>query len=53
MLGLIGYAVLLGASVLDMLGFIDTVAGLGLIGLVHGGLFESPCRPGSSRGDST
>src|SRR5437588_9535155 len=39
-LGLIGYAALLGASVLDMLGLIDTVAGLGLAGLVPGGLFE-------------
>ena len=39
-LGLIGYAALLGASVLDMLGLIDTVAGLGLVGLVPGGLFE-------------
>jgi len=26
--------------VLDMLGLIDTVAGLGLVGLVPGGLFE-------------
>src|SRR5438270_5877299 len=39
-LGLIGYVALLGASVLDMLGLIDTVAGLGLVGLVPGGLFE-------------
>src|SRR5581483_6643367 len=39
-LGLIGYVVLLLAAVLDMLGFIDTVAGLGLVGLVPGGLFE-------------
>ena len=39
-LGLIGYAVLLLAAVLDMLGLIDTVAGLGLVGLVPGGLFE-------------
>jgi hypothetical protein len=39
-LGLIGYAILLLAAVLDMLGLIDTVAGLGLIGLVPGGLFE-------------
>jgi len=31
---------LLGASVLDMLGLIDTVAVLGLVGLVPGGLFE-------------
>src|SRR2546428_8108668 len=38
--GLIGYVALLGASVLDMLGLIDTVAGLGLVGLVPGGLFE-------------
>jgi hypothetical protein len=29
-LGLIGYMALLGASVLDMLGIVDTVAGLGL-----------------------
>ena len=39
-LGLIGYVVLLLAAVLDMLGFIDTVAGLGLVGLVPGGMFE-------------
>jgi len=39
-LGLIGYAVLLGASVPDMLGFIDLVAGPGLVWLVPGGLFE-------------
>src|SRR5947207_13606214 len=39
-LGLIGYVALLGASVLDMLGLVDTVAGLGLVGLVPGGLFE-------------
>jgi len=26
--------------VLDMLGIVDTVAGLGLVGLVPGGLFE-------------
>jgi hypothetical protein len=39
-LGLIGHSVLLVAAVLDMLGLIDTVAGLGLIGLVPGGLFE-------------
>jgi len=39
-LGLIGYAALLLAAVLDMLGLIDTVAGTGLIGLVPGGLFE-------------
>src|SRR6266702_4360466 len=39
-LGLIGYVALLGASVLDMLGLIDTVAGTGLVGLVPGGLFE-------------
>src|SRR5712691_2534231 len=39
-LGLIGYAALLGASVLDILGIVDTVAGLGLVGLVPGGLFE-------------
>jgi hypothetical protein len=39
-LGLIGYAALLGASVLDMLGFIDLVAGPGLVWLVPGGLFE-------------
>jgi hypothetical protein len=39
-LGLIGYAALLLAAVLDMLGLIDTVAGLGLVGLVPGGLFE-------------
>ena len=39
-LGLIGYVALLLAAVLDMLGLIDTVAGLGLVGLVPGGLFE-------------
>src|SRR6266699_1010441 len=39
-LGLIGYAALLLAAVLDMLGLIDTVAGTGLVGLVPGGLFE-------------
>src|SRR5256886_5617360 len=39
-LGLIGYVALLGVSVLDMLGIVDTVAGLGLVGLVPGGLFE-------------
>ena len=39
-LGLIGYPALLGVSVLDMLGIVDTVAGLGLVGLVPGGLFE-------------
>src|SRR5438876_5039654 len=39
-LGLIGYAALLGASSLDMLGLIDLVAGPGLVWLVPGGLFE-------------
>lgn len=39
-LGLIGYVALLLAAVLDMLGLVDTVAGLGLVGLVPGGLFE-------------
>ena len=39
-LGLIGYPALLLAAVLDMLGIVDTVAGLGLVGLVPGGLFE-------------
>jgi uncharacterized protein DUF4386 len=39
-LGLIGYVALLVASVLDMLGFIDLVAGPGLVWLVPGGLFE-------------
>ena len=39
-LGLIGYAALLVASVLDMLGFINLVAGPGLVWLVPGGLFE-------------
>lgn len=39
-LGLIGYATLLGASVLDMLGLIDLVAGPGLVWLVPRGLFE-------------
>src|SRR5436305_1918232 len=39
-LGLIGYPALLLVAVLDMLGLIDTVAGLGLVGLIPGGLFE-------------
>jgi len=39
-LGLIGYAALLVASVLDMLGLINLVAGPGLVWLVPGGLFE-------------
>jgi hypothetical protein len=39
-LGLIGYPALLLAAVLDMLGIVDTVSGLGLVGLVPGGLFE-------------
>ena len=39
-LGLIGYAALLVAAVLDMLGLIDTAAGTGVVGLVPGGLFE-------------
>src|SRR5205085_11934542 len=39
-LGLIGYAALLLAAVLDMLGHIDLVAGPGLVWLVPGGLFE-------------
>jgi len=39
-LGLIGYPLLLLAAVLDMLGIVDTVAGMGLVGLVPGGLFE-------------
>src|SRR5438874_2473337 len=39
-LGLIGYPALLLVAVLDMLGIVDTVAGLGLVGLVPGGLFE-------------
>src|SRR6266705_5421556 len=39
-LGLIGYAALLLAAVLDMLGLIDLVAGPGLVWLVPGGLFE-------------
>lgn len=39
-LGLIGYVALLLAAVLDMLGVVDTVAGVGLVGLVPGGLFE-------------
>jgi hypothetical protein len=40
LLGLIGYPALLLAAVLDMLGFVDTVGGAGLVGLVPGGLFE-------------
>jgi len=39
-LGLIGYPALLLAAVLDMLRFVDTVGGAGLVGLVPGGLFE-------------
>src|SRR5213080_1524279 len=39
-LGLIGYSALLLAAVLDMLGLIDLVAGVGLVWLVPGGLFE-------------
>jgi len=39
-LGLIGYPALFLAAVLDMLGVIDTVGGVGLVGLVPGGLFE-------------
>jgi uncharacterized protein DUF4386 len=39
-LGLIGYPALFLAAVLDMLGVVDTVGGLGLVGLVPGGLFE-------------
>src|SRR5437588_5619851 len=39
-LGLIGYPALLLVAVLDMLGIVDTVAGLVLVGLVPGGLFE-------------
>jgi hypothetical protein len=39
-LGLIGYPALLLVAVLDMLGVVDTVAGVGLVGLVPGGLFE-------------
>lgn len=40
MLGLIGYPALALAAVLDMLGVVDTVGGVGLVGLVPGGLFE-------------
>src|ERR1700730_13523979 len=39
-LGLVGYAALLLAAVLDMLGVIDTVGGIGLVGLVPGGVFD-------------
>ncbi len=39
-LGLIGYPALFLAAVLDMLGVVDTVGGVGLVGLVPGGLFE-------------
>src|SRR5438105_5192102 len=39
-LGLIGYPALLLVAMLDMFGIVDTVAGLGLVGLVPGGLFE-------------
>src|SRR5437762_913434 len=40
LIGLIGYAALLLAALLDMLGLIDLVAGPGLVWLVPGGLFE-------------
>jgi len=39
-LGLVGYPALLLATVLDVLGIVDAVAGAGLVGLVPGGLFE-------------
>lgn len=39
-LGLVGYPALLLAAVLDMLGVVDAVGGVGLVGLVPGGLFE-------------
>jgi hypothetical protein len=39
-LGLVGYAALFLAAVLDTLGFIDTAAGAGVVALVPGGLFE-------------
>jgi hypothetical protein len=39
-LGLLGYPVLLLAAMLDMLGVVDTVGGVGLVGLIPGGLFE-------------
>ena len=39
-LGLVGYPALLLAAVLDTIGLVDTVAGLGLVGLIPGGLFE-------------
>lgn len=39
-LGLIGYPALLLAAMLDMLRIVDTVGGVGLVGLVPGGLFE-------------
>jgi uncharacterized protein DUF4386 len=39
-LGLVGYPALFVAALLDMLGLVDTVGGLGLVGLVPGGLFE-------------
>src|SRR5207245_4481416 len=41
-LGLIGYPALFLAAVLDMLGVVDTVGGVGLVGLLPGGLFETP-----------
>jgi hypothetical protein len=39
-LGLVGYATLFVAAVLDALGFISTSAGAGMVALVPGGLFE-------------
>ncbi len=39
-LGLVGYAALMIAAVLDALGLVDTAAGAGVVALVPGGLFE-------------
>lgn len=39
-LGLVGYAVIIPAAVLNMFGLVDTVAGAGLLALLPGGLFE-------------
>jgi hypothetical protein len=39
-LGLVGYAALFVGASLDALGFVDTMAGAGVVALVPGGLFE-------------
>jgi hypothetical protein len=40
MLGLVGYAALFVGASLEALGFVDTMAGPGVVALVPGGLFE-------------